>query len=118
MSIESKLDKTPCYVLDKGLLEKNLEVLKGVQERTRCKIILALKGFSMFSTFPLIKEYLYGTAASSLDEARLGKEEFGKAVHVYSPAYKEDEFEELLNYATGVSFNSISQWDKYKGKVT
>jgi len=117
MSLKSNVEKTPCYVVDESLLKKNLETLGGVQERTGCKIILALKGFSMFSTFPLIKEYLYGIAASSLDEARLGKEEFGKEVHVYAPAYREDEFDELLEYVTGISFNSIGQWERFTDNV-
>ena len=117
MSIESKLEKTPCYVIDESLLKKNLEILKDVQDRTGCKILLALKGFSMFSTFSVIKEYLYGIAASSLDEARLGKEEFAKEVHVYAPAYREDEFNEMLEYVTAVNFNSPEQWNRFKSVV-
>lgn len=117
MNISQKIPYTPCYVIDEGLLKKNLEVLKNVQKTSGAKIILALKGFSMFSTFPLIGEYLAGTAASSLDEARLGREEFGGEVHVCAPAYREDEFEELLKYADHIVFNSIAQWQKFKGKV-
>ena len=73
----NKIKKTPCYVVDLGLLEENLKILDDIQKRTGCSIILALKGFSMFSTFPLVKKYLSGVTASSLDEARLGHEEFG-----------------------------------------
>ena len=76
---------SPCYVCDLGLLRRNLGVIAEVQQRTGCKILLALKGFAMFSTFPLISRYLQGTCASSPHEARLGKEEFGGEVHVYAP---------------------------------
>lgn len=115
--LAKKVPETPCYVIDEELLKKNLEVLRLVQEKALCKIILALKGFSMFSTFPLIKEYLSGVAASSLDEARLGKEEFGKEVHVCAPAYREEEMEELLEYSDHIIFNSFSQWEKFKSLV-
>ncbi|MGB2600709.1 MAG: carboxynorspermidine decarboxylase [Candidatus Omnitrophota bacterium] len=114
MTIAEKISHTPCYVVDEGLLKKNLEVLKDVQKRTDCKIVLALKGFAMFSTFPLIREYLSGTTASSLDEARLGYEEFGGDVHVYAPAYKDEEFGELLKYASHINFNSFTQWERFK----
>ncbi|MEI6563359.1 MAG: carboxynorspermidine decarboxylase [bacterium] len=105
---------TPCYVVDEGKLTDNLERLDLVQRRTGCKILLALKGFSMFSTFPQIRKVLKGTAASSLNEARLGFEEFGREVHVYAPAYRDDEFDELLAYANHLVFNSFSQWRKFK----
>ncbi len=108
---------TPCYVLDETILEQNLEVLGSVQERTGCKIIMALKGFAMFSVFPLIREHLYGIAASSLHEARLGHEEFGREVHVFAPAYKEAEFDELLRYSNHLVFNSFSQWDRFKRQL-
>ena len=102
--------KTPCYVVDEELLEKNLLILDSVQARTGCKILLALKGFAMFSLFPLIGRYLHGIAASSLHEARLGFEEFGKEVHIFSPAYNEGEFGQILSLAGHVIFNSFSQW--------
>ncbi len=88
-----------------------------MQERTGCKIIMALKGFAMFSVFPLIREHLYGIAASSLHEARLGYEEFGREVHVFAPAYKEAEFEELLRYSNHIIFNSFSQWNRFKRQL-
>jgi len=108
---------TPCYVVDEAALEKNLRVLDSVQRRTGCKIIMALKGFAMFSVFPLIREYLHGVTASSLDEARLGFREFGGEVHVFAPAYRESEFDELLGYANHLVFNSFSQWNRFKGWV-
>lgn len=109
---------TPCYICDEGVLERNLKVLASVQKKTGCKIILAIKGFAMFKMFPLIRQYLAGAAVSSLDEARLGFEEFGGEVHVYAPAYKDDEFEYLLSYADHISFNSFSQWHKFKSKIS
>jgi len=114
MNTTLKISHSPCYIIDENLLRQNLEVLKKVQDLTDSKIILALKGFSMFSTFALIKKYLSGTAASSLYEARLGFEEFGGEVHVYAPAYREDEFGKLIKYASHISFNSFSQWKKFK----
>ncbi len=117
MNISQKVPHTPCYVVDEGLLRKNLRILKSVQDRTGCAIVLALKGFAMFSVFPVAREYLSGTTASSLDEARLGFEEFGGEVHVYAPAYKDAELEGILKYASHVNFNSFSQWERYKPLV-
>lgn len=108
---------SPCYIVDERLLIKNLEILKSVQDRTNCKILLALKGFSMFSVFPLIGQYLKGITASSLFEAKLGYEEMGKEVHIFAPAYREDEFDEILIYCDHIVFNSFHQWNKYKNKV-
>jgi carboxynorspermidine decarboxylase len=108
---------SPCYVCDLGLLRRNLEVIAGVRRRTGCRILLALKGFAMFSTFPLISRYLQGTCASSPHEARLGREEFGGEVHVYAPAYNQKDMEELLPLVNHISFNSIRQWQLYKKKV-
>jgi carboxynorspermidine decarboxylase len=108
---------SPCYVCDLALLRKNLAVIAGVRRRTGCKILLALKGFAMFSTFPLISRYLQGTCASSPHEARLGREEFGGEVHVYAPAYSKKDMEELLPLVNHISFNSINQWRCHKKKV-
>jgi carboxynorspermidine decarboxylase len=117
MKISQKIPKTPCYIVDESLLKKNLEILSLVRKRSGAGIILALKGFAMFSTFPLIKKYLDGVSASSLNEARLGCEEFGKEVHVCAPAYREDEFEELLKYADHIVFNSVPQWNRFKEQL-
>lgn len=108
---------TPCYVVDEKLLKQNLEILNSVQERTGCKILLALKGFSMHSVFPLVGQYLKGIAASSLFEAKLGFEKMGKEVHVYAPAYIDEEIDELLGYCDHMVFNSFDQWNKLKDKV-
>ncbi|MBU1055885.1 MAG: carboxynorspermidine decarboxylase [Proteobacteria bacterium] len=114
---KTKHISTPCYILEEEALLRNLEILDLVQKQTGCKIIMALKGFAMFAVFPLIKQYLYGVTASSVDEARLGYEEFGKEVHVCSPAYSYDEFYEILNYADHIVFNSFSQWKRFKKAI-
>jgi len=85
--------ETPCYVVSLSKLERNLQILDRVQKESGCKVLIALKGFSMFSTFPLMKKYLSGSEASSVNEARLGYEKFGKNVHVFSPSYTEKIFE-------------------------
>ncbi|AYV67563.1 MULTISPECIES: carboxynorspermidine decarboxylase [Niallia] len=108
---------SPSYVVDERLLTRNLEILQSVQERTGAKILLALKGFSMHSVFPLVGKYLAGVTSSSLFEARLGYEKMGKEVHAYAPAYAESEFDELLQYTDHIVFNSHSQWNRFKDKV-
>lgn len=109
--------KTPCFVVDEKRLTDNLKILKDVSERAGCKILLAQKAFSMFYAYPLISKYLAGTTASGLYEARLGKEKFGGETHVFSPAYREDEFEEILKYADDIVFNSPTQVKKYAQKA-
>ncbi|MDF1616767.1 carboxynorspermidine decarboxylase [Petrocella sp. FN5] len=108
---------TPCYVVDERLLQKNLDLLAKVQEETGCKILLALKGFSMYATFPQIGKVLAGITSSALNEARLGHEEMGKEVHIYAPAYKEKEMDEILSICDHIVFNSFDQWRRYKDKV-
>lgn len=105
---------TPCYVIDEQQLINNLEILKGVQDRTGCKILLAQKAFSAFCTYPLISRYLSGTTASGLYEARLGYECFGKETHVFAPAFKDSEFEELVKICNHIVFNSFSQLEKFR----
>lgn len=101
--------QTPYFLVDEGLLRKNLEILRRVSEEAGCKILLAQKAFSMFACYPLISRYLSGTTASGLFEARLGREEFPGEVHVFSPAYQEREWEELLACADHFVFNSPNQ---------
>lgn len=117
MKLDFNLLSTPCYVVDEALLVRNLEILKSVIDRTGCKILLAQKGFSMFSTYPLIGSYLNGTTASSLFEAKLGFEEMGKETHIFAPAYREEEFDEILSICDHIVFNSFAQWKKYRAKV-
>lgn len=106
--------KTPCYVIDEERLKKNGELLADVSRRTGCKILLAQKAFSNYDCYPLLRQYLAGTEASGLYEARLGAEEMpGKEVHVFCGAYREEEFEELLQYADHIVFNSVRQLAKF-----
>ena len=104
---------TPYFVVDELRLVKNLEILKQVSEAAGCRILLAQKAFSMFSCYPLLRQYLAGSTASGLYEARLGKEEFGGETHVFSPAYKPEEFDELLHYADHFVFNSPAQLRRF-----
>lgn len=105
---------TPAYVLDERKLRRNLEILRGVRERTGCKILLAQKAFSMFSVYPMIAGYLDGSTASGLYEARLGREEFHGEVHVFCPAYKPDEIPALNRICDHIVFNSVRQLFKYR----
>ncbi len=108
---------TPCYVIDEGRLVRNLEILKGVQERTGAKILLAQKAFSCYHLYPLIGEYLAGTACSGLFEARLGHEEMGMENHVFSAAYRESEIDEIIDCCGHIIFNSFTQLDRYRDRV-
>lgn len=109
--------QTPYYIVDEKLIIKNLEKLKYVMDMTGCHILLAQKAFSMFSLYPLIGKYLSGATASGLFEAKLGYEEMGKENHIFSPAYLESEFDEILEICDHIIFNSFSQWEKFKGKA-
>lgn len=105
---------TPCYVIHEDMVVHNLEILRRLQEETGARVLLAQKAFSFFPMYPLIGKYLAGTTASGLYEARLGKEKMpGGENHVYAPAFREDEFEELLTYADHIVFNSFKQVAKY-----
>ena len=108
---------TPCYLLDEARLRRNGEILLGVQQRTGCKILLAQKAFSCFYEYPRIADYLDGTTASGLYEARLGYEEmgepFGLETHVFAPAFKAAEFEEIAGICDHVIFNSAAQLEKF-----
>jgi carboxynorspermidine decarboxylase len=105
---------SPCHVLHRGLLEQNLRILRTVMDRSGAKVLLALKGFAQFSEAKLISKYLAGTTASGIHEALLGREEFGGEVHAYSPAFKDEEFADLLRVADHISFNSPTQWRRHK----
>ena len=108
---------SPCYVCEEELLENNLKLLKKVQDETGIKVLLALKGFALYSTFDLCKKYLEGCCASGLHEALLASEEFGKEVHTYSPAFKEEEIEKIADISNHVVFNSFTQLKTLKSKV-
>ena len=107
----------PCFVLDENLLRKNLEIIRMVSEQSDAKIILAFKGFSMWSVFPIVREYISGAAASSVHEARLCFEEMKVPAHTYSPAYTDEEFDQILKYSSHITFNSIAQFLKHQDRV-
>ncbi len=104
---------SPAFVIDEKLLRKNLQLISHVQNEAGIEILLAFKGFAMWSTFPIVRRYLKGAAASSLYEARLCMEEMKTLAHVYSPAYMEDEFTGLMNYSSHIVFNSFNQYNKF-----
>ncbi|MGN6103832.1 MAG: carboxynorspermidine decarboxylase [Kofleriaceae bacterium] len=109
--------ETPCFVTDLGALEANLRILDDVQRRAECTILLALKGFAQWSTFPLIRRYLAGATASSIAEARLAREELGGEVHAYAPAYSDDEMRELVTIADHIVLNTPSQWRRHRPAI-
>lgn len=108
---------SPCYVIDEAKLINNLEILKSVQDKTDCKILLAQKAFSNFAFYPLIGKYISGVTASGLFEAKLGFEEMRKENHVYAPAYTENDMSELIKICDHIVFNSFSQWEKHKNTI-
>lgn len=108
---------TPCFVLDIGRLRRNLEIANWLRERAGCKILLATKAFAMPAVFPLMRDYLDGTTASGLYEARLGAEEFGKEVHVYNPAYTDEEIDAVLPFVSDLYVNSARQLERFGTRV-
>lgn len=120
-----QLSPSPAYVVDLGRLRHNLAILDEVQKRSGAKILMALKAFSMWSLFPVIRETLHGVCASSPWEARLGREEFGREVHSFAAAFKESDVVELLSISNHLVFNSFNQlerfrplWEKEEGRVS
>jgi len=103
---------SPCWVIDMAALENNLQILAEVQREANCKILLALKGFATFATFPLVRKYLSGATSSSPHEAQLAREELGGEVHCYAPAYTADDLREVLRFSDHIVFNSFSQWQQ------
>ncbi len=108
---------SPCFVVDEALLRRNLELLADVQRHADCRILLALKGFAMFATFPLCRRHLAGCCASGAIEARLAREEFGGEVETFAPAFSDEDFEEVLALSDKVVFNSFSQWKHFREKA-
>ncbi len=105
---------TPCYVIDRDRLEQNLKVLRGVMDRTGCRILLAQKAFSCYAVYPLISQYLCGATASGLFEARLCHEEMpGRENHIFSPAFRDEDMPEILSICDHIVFNSIRQLELY-----
>ena len=108
---------TPCFLTDERLLRRNGEILKSIQAETGCKILLAQKAFSMFRTYPILREYLAGTTASGLYEAKLGHEAFGGEVHIFSPAFHPDDMPEICAISDHIVFNTLHQWQQHKDTV-
>lgn len=109
--------KTPAYIIDEKILEDNLKILKKIKNEAGCKMLLALKAYSAYSTFPLISKYLDGVCASGANEARLGREFFKKEVHTYAPAYSDEDFAKIKTYSDTVIFNSFCQLKKYGAEI-
>lgn len=116
MSVDPSNIPSPCFVLEETLLRKNLELIKKVQNEAGIEIILAFKGFAMWSIFPVIREYINGATASSVNEARLCFEEMKTKSHTYCVAIAPYEIDELIKYSSHLTFNSLSQFNKYKDK--
>ncbi|GMO33603.1 MAG: hypothetical protein Pg6B_03950 [Candidatus Azobacteroides pseudotrichonymphae] len=108
---------SPAYVIEEKLLRKNLSLIKSVQEQAGIKIILAFKAFAMWKSFPIIREYVNYSAASSAWEARLALEKMGSKAHTYSPAYTEEEFPVIKSCSSHITFNSISQFYRFYKKT-
>ena len=104
---------SPCYVVSEAKIEKNCRILRDVMERTGCKILLAQKAFSLYALYPLIGKYLVGAASSGLYEARLAREHFPGESHVFSAAFRPDDFPEILSYSDKIIFNSVTQLKEY-----
>ncbi len=113
MTLDLATLPSPCFLLEEARLRGNLRLIEQVQQASGCNIILALKGFAMWSAFPMVSRYLAGCSASSYNEARLARERFGGHVHLYAPAYTEAEFPSLLQLSDRISFNSLSQWRRF-----
>ncbi len=113
MAIDFTQIPNPCYVLDESLLRKNLELIQWVKQEAGIEIILAFKGFSMWKAFPVVREYICGATASGAYEARLAVEEMNSLAHTYSPAYTETDFEEVLRCSSHITFNSLSQLERF-----
>ncbi len=114
LSFDANRVPSPCFVVDEASVEENLRILADVQRRSGAKILSALKAFSMWRLAPLVSKYLCGTCASGLHEAKLGREEYGGEVHVFSAAYTEADLEEILLIADHVVFNSFGQWTRFR----
>jgi len=108
---------TPAYVCEEALLEANLKLLKEVSERSGATVLLALKGFAFKALAPLVDTYLSGCTCSGLHEAKFAKEYFKGTIHTYSPAYKEEDIDEVIALSDHLIFNSFNQWEKYKAKA-
>lgn len=108
---------SPCYVLDETLLRNNLSLIRSVKEQSGANIILAFKAFALWKVFPIVREYIPYSTASSVNEARLAFEEMGSPAHTYSPAYTDENFPIFLKYSSHITFNSLSQFHRFYPQV-
>lgn len=108
---------TPVYIIEEARLRRNLRLIADVARRADVEIILAFKAFALWKTFPIFREYIHSTTASSLGEARLAFEEFGAKAHTYSPAYTDDEIDQIVSCSSHLTFNSLSQYERYHDRV-
>ena len=108
---------TPIYIIEVKKLRNNLRLIADVAKKADVEIILAFKAFALWKTFPIFREYIHSTTASSLSEAKLAKEEFGAKAHTFSPAYTDDEIDEIINCSSHLTFNSLSQYERYHDRV-
>ena len=108
---------SPCYLLDEALLRRNLQLIKSVKDRAGVDIILAFKAFALWEAFPIVREYILTSTASSIHEARLAYEELGCLAHTYSPAYTDATFDDILRYSSHITFNSLSQFNHFAHRV-
>ena len=113
MAVDFSQIPSPCFVLDEQILEDNLRLIASVKARAGIEIILAFKGFAMWSVFPQVKKYIHSTTASSLNEACLAFCEFGTPAHTYAPVYTEKDFPEILKYSSHITFNSLTQFERF-----
>ena len=108
---------SPCYVLEEELLRRNLALIRSVKEAAGVNIILAFKAYALWKSFPVIREYIPHSTASSIHEARLAFEEMGSPAHTYSPAYTERDFPTILKYSSHITFNSLTQFERFYPQV-
>ncbi|MBQ9261688.1 MAG: carboxynorspermidine decarboxylase [Prevotella sp.] len=108
---------TPIYIIEEKKLRRNLRLIADVAAKADIEIILAFKAFALWKTFPIFREYISATTASSLSEARLAFEEFGAKAHTYSPAYTDEEIDEIISCSSHLTFNSLSQYARYHQRV-
>ena len=117
MSIDLTKIPNPCYVIEEALLRRNLEIIKGVSQDAGVEIILAFKGFSLWKVLPIVREYISGATASGANEARLAREEMQSPAHTYSPAFTDDDFQEIMDNSSHITFNSLSQFEKFYERI-
>ena len=117
MPIEYSAIPSPCYIIDEERFRKNLSLIRHVADESGAEIILAFKGFAMWGVFDIVKEYISGAAASSVNEARLCFEELGSPAHTYSPVFREKEFDSTLKYSSHITFNSLDQYRRYSDRI-